>query len=261
MRERVKYMAVIVVLTERENTVHLISEAIGDHHILHFCGRDGDCGAVQPDLLIYAGWDSFSELMDIQAALPTWLTVIPSAVLQICGDRCCLMPLCSTVPVSDLANGVEEILRNVLCEVRPGQLQQIQSELLRANDRSDSESGAMQVEYDSFASIYRFAEKQAARSGHDVQTLLLTLTPRLQKPMEPDHQQHAMSLLSTAIQMTLRKNDVLTGCSKSQMLVLLMDADDDGGHLAANRIVNTFLGMYEDADYELHYDIRPITAV
>ncbi len=136
------------------------------------------------------------------------------------------------------------------------QLRDIQSDI--RNHYPQTECGAIQVEYDNFTSIFQFVEQLAARSGQSVQTLLLTLRPATEQTGSEEQRQIAMSLLREAIQQTLRKNDVLTGCSDSQFLVLLMDADDDGGHLAVNRIFNTFLGLYDGDAYRLHYDIRPI---
>ncbi len=254
-------MAVIVVVTECEQTARMLKNALGVQHSLHFCSRNCECGAVRPDLLLYAGWDALSELMTLHSSLPDRLAIVPSAVLCTDGTQYRLLPFHGqNVSEDGLSRDIDTLLHHVVRDGDSRQLQDIQSDLHTHCGPDHDENGAMQVGYDNFASIYRFAEKQAARTGHDVQTLLLTLTPRQSGPTEPAHRQRAMALLSTAIQMTLRKNDVLTGCSQTQMLVLLVDADDDGGHLAANRIVNTFLGMYEDADYELHYDIRPIAA-
>lgn len=136
------------------------------------------------------------------------------------------------------------------------QLRDIQTDI--REHYPQTEYGAIQVEYDNFASIFQFVEQLAARSGQSVQTLLLTLRPVSEQKESEEQLRDAMSLLQDAIQQTLRKNDVLTGCSDCQFLVLLMDADDDGGHLAANRIFNTFLGLYDGDVYRLHYDIKPI---
>ena len=68
----------------------------------------------------------------------------------------------------------------------------------------------------------------------------------------------ALGELSEAVQIALRRNDVYTECSGAQILVLLMDADDDGGHQAANRIRNTFLGLHESALFDLADELDAI---
>jgi hypothetical protein len=47
-------------------------------------------------------------------------------------------------------------------------------------------------------------------------------------------------------------------CGSDQVLVLLIGADDEGGHLAANRIVSSFYNECSDDSFELTYDIREI---
>ncbi len=67
---------------------------------------------------------------------------------------------------------------------------------------------------------------------------------------------YARNVLLDTFPQILRKNDVLTVCNNTQILVLLMDADD--GHLATHRILNAFFGSYDDEAYTLRYDIKPI---
>lgn len=118
--------------------------------------------------------------------------------------------------------------------------------------------GIIEVEYQNFARIYQFVEKLIERSGKPMQTLLLSLIPHNHAKCTPKDLMYANEILSKSIQMTLRKNDVMTNYSDSQMLVLLVDADDAGGHFATNRIINTFFGLYEDEKYQIDYDIRPV---
>ncbi len=40
-----------------------------------------------------------------------------------------------------------------------------------------------------------------------------------------------------------------------------MDADDDGGHLVANRIVSNFYSECDDDNFEVRYDIRELSHV
>ena len=118
--------------------------------------------------------------------------------------------------------------------------------------------GALYVTYESFVSIYRFAEKLCERSRQDVQTMLLTLRPRFGETPPEEALAQACAQLGNAVQLTLRRNDVFTECGAAQMLVLLMDADDDGGHQAANRIRNTFLGIHEAALFDLAYEVGTV---
>ncbi len=253
-------MASIVVITECAKTAQRIRESLSPYFGVFVCGKEGDCGDEKPDLLLLAGWDSIAETMEIHSALPAHLSAVPAALVCFSDEDCTMLPICKCTSGDEKFKQVlSELLQKQSCGARHEGLSDIQSELHYGCCEENS-CGVMQVDFGNFGSIYRFAEKQAERTGHDVQTLLLTLTPRHRAEASVEQIQHAMRQLSQAIQMTLRKNDVLTGCSQSQMLVLLMDTDDDGGHLAANRIMNTFLGLYEEMEFDLCYDIRSITA-
>ncbi len=253
-------MASVVVITECEKIAHRIEDVLAPQDTVVVCGKEGECGDLKPDLLLLAGWDSISEVMAVYHALPAKLSAVPAAFVCLLDQGWNLLPLCAGMTDD---NGFKKMLSEFLhrqpCIAQHEGLSDIQSELHNGSWEDDA-CGVMQVDFGNFGSIYRFAEKQAERTGHDVQTLLLTLIPRQRVQASAKQIQYAMKQLSQAIQMTLRKNDVLTGCSECQMLVLLMDADDDGGHLAANRILNTFLGLYEEMEFELCYDIRSITA-
>ena len=47
-------------------------------------------------------------------------------------------------------------------------------------------------------------------------------------------------------------------CGDDRVVILLIGADDEGGHLVASRIVSSFYSKCEDDSYELSYDIREV---
>ncbi len=222
-----------------------------------------------PDLILIAAKEHFTELLTARDRVNKEFPHIPVLFLWVETD-CIHFLTCGemqqfeerTIPRSEreLLAFLDAQIDGIIDPQKDSQLlTEIQSGI-RKNYQDSSANGALQVEYESFASIYQFVEQLASRSGQAVQTLLLTLIPRSHTAPSQETLHNAMTVLSSAIQMTLRRNDVLTGCSSTQMLVLLMDADDDGGHLAANRIFNAFLGLYDDDVFELHYDIKPLGA-
>lgn len=221
-----------------------------------------------PDFILIAAKEEFSYFFGAKEKLQQNFPEVPMLFLWIEEDRVHILS-CSnlqymdgkTIPRSEeclltyLNESFADMRENNHCEQQ--RLTDIQSEM-RSNY---PEQGALKVEYDNFASIFQFVEQLAKRSGQFVQMLLLSLVPSAAgRDENGDEFRLAKKLLTEAVQQTLRKNDVLTGCSDSQMLVLLMDADDDGGHFAANRIFNTFLGLYDGSAYELHYDVKPVGA-
>ncbi len=120
--------------------------------------------------------------------------------------------------------------------------------------------GSYQVKSDDFANIYKFVMRGLERSSKRVQVLLMTLSG-CGIDTAKDYNSKVMSTLASAVQVCLRRGDISSVCSKNQIVILLMDADDDGGHLVANRIVSNFYGECDDGDYELQYDIRELSRV
>ncbi len=120
--------------------------------------------------------------------------------------------------------------------------------------------GSYQVKSDDFANIYRFVMRGLERSSKRVQVLLMTLSGNGADSCV-DYDSKIMSTLASAVQVCLRRGDISSVCSKNQIVILLMDADDDGGHLVANRIVSNFYGECDDGEYELEYDIRELSRV
>lgn len=129
-------------------------------------------------------------------------------------------------------------------------------ELMDMVTEKNTERGAYIVKKNHFASICHFVERGLKRSRKNVQVLLMTLRGNSDSPKTIEN--GTMNLLSEAVKMCLRRGDISSVCSKNQIVILLMDADDDGGHLVANRIVSNFYSECEDSDLELQYDIREL---
>lgn len=112
--------------------------------------------------------------------------------------------------------------------------------------------GSFSVEQTDFANIYKFIARGLERSGKSVQALMLTLS------CDEESEEQGISMLSEAAKICLRKGDISSVCSKNQVVVLLIGADDDGGHLVANRIVSNFYSECDDDSFSLNYDIREV---
>ncbi len=239
-----------------------ISQALCESLAVHFVLADD-----APQLILIAAKDRFSYFFSMKEQLQQEYPEVPMLFLWI--EETCLHILScgdlrrmdgKTIPRSQdsLLDGLKASIAEIqeTAPANPRKLSDIQSRL--QNGFPQSPKGAQKVEYDNFTSILHFVEQLSARSGQSAQILLLSLVPKTEGVSSPEEFSAARQFLSDAVRQTLRKQDVLTGCSESQMLVLLMDANDDGGHFAANRIYNTFLGLYDGQAYQLQYDIRSV---
>lgn len=117
--------------------------------------------------------------------------------------------------------------------------------------RMSGEEGAYNVGFHDFQKIYDFVSRCVNRKSQEVQTMLLTLEPKDTPYLPSDVLEKGMNTLERAIVSSLRAVDVSTRYSSSQYVVILMDADADGGNIVAKRIVDKFYEIYPHKDIVL----------
>lgn len=125
------------------------------------------------------------------------------------------------------------------------------------NIKEDCGSGAFCVQADDFRNIYRFVLRILGRLGKNAQILLLTLSCH-DANEGGEAKGYYMRILAHSVQMCLRRGDMSAVCGEDQIMVLLIGADDDGGHLVANRIVSSFYSNCDDDNFDINYDIREV---
>jgi hypothetical protein len=122
--------------------------------------------------------------------------------------------------------------------------------------RDNGESGAYSVQSNDFTTIYRFIIRILKRLDKSAQVLLMKLTCN-----EADSEEKKpliMQILANGVRACLRRGDIASVCGEDQVVVLLIGADDDGGHLVANRIVSSFYSECDDGSFTLEYDIHEV---
>lgn len=122
--------------------------------------------------------------------------------------------------------------------------------------KMNSEQGAFHVGFSDFQKIYDFVSRCVNRKSQAVQTMLLTLEPKDTDYLPSDVLEKGMNTLERAIVSSLRAVDVSTRYSSSQYVVILMDANEDGGKIVAERIVEKFYEIYPHKDIVLTQDIQ-----
>lgn len=119
-----------------------------------------------------------------------------------------------------------------------------------------NEEGAFHVGFSDFQKIYDFVSRCVNRKSQEVQTMLLSLEPKDTPYLPSDVLEKGMNTLERAIVSSLRAVDVSTRYSSSQYVVILLDADSDGGNLVAKRIVDKFYEIYPHKDIVLTQDVQ-----
>ncbi len=122
-------------------------------------------------------------------------------------------------------------------------------------EETNGGDGAYLVHRQNFGDIYKFVLRIMERLEKQCQALIFTLDKDEKSEKETDD---VMDILSDAVKICLRRGDIFSVCQSNQIAIILMGADDDGGHLVANRIVSNFYSKCYDDDFSLTYDIREI---
>ena len=121
---------------------------------------------------------------------------------------------------------------------------------------NDGDSGAYCVRSVDFTNIFRFVLRVLERTQKNAQMLVMKLDHIGDKT--PAENRRTMSILAESVRKCLRRGDMSSVCGDDRVVILLIGADDEGGHLVASRIVSSFYSKCADDSYELSYDIREV---
>ncbi len=119
--------------------------------------------------------------------------------------------------------------------------------------RNDPGKGSYVVDYDNFHHIFNFVRRLVERSNRDVHTILFTLHSDGVN-VEPNEIEVAVEMLERAVFTSLRRVDISTRYSSRQLIVILLDANQEGTALAADRILSCFHKLYTGS-LKFDYDV------
>lgn len=119
-------------------------------------------------------------------------------------------------------------------------------------------TGAYTVRYDGFKRIYQFILRSIERTGQNVQILIFTAKADSLDEMNNDTMSEAIGQLELAIKNLLRKGDVVTKYSNSQIIVILMDANSINGEKVAERIEKYWQKKQKTSNISISYSIESV---
>lgn len=118
--------------------------------------------------------------------------------------------------------------------------------------------GSFEVEYSNFEKIYRFMERNLIRENREVQCVLFTIVDDLEA--DETILQRQLEHLQHAVTSSLRKGDVTTRYSSSQVLALLMDVNRQNADMVVNRILGRYRMESGNEAVKIVYDIQQLRA-
>ncbi len=123
---------------------------------------------------------------------------------------------------------------------------------------SDPITGALICDYDFFKMIYQAEARMVVRSGNAVHIALLSLSGDRGKELARRSLDLAMDNIEELIRTNLRKGDVITRCSPSQILIMLPQANFENSEMVCKRILRAFSQKYPHSPAVVEYVIYPL---
>ena len=113
--------------------------------------------------------------------------------------------------------------------------------ILRDMKESKKNSGAFLCELNFFETMYRLEARRAARDGGCLHVALITLSPLPEEDEKTTKAYDAvMENLQNIVVRCLRQSDVVSRYSKSQLIVMLPDANPEDSEMVMGRIKAAF---------------------
>ena len=120
-------------------------------------------------------------------------------------------------------------------------------------------SGAIVCEYSFFKLFYQAEARAAARRGDAVHIGIFSVTDEDGKELARRSLDRAMENLQVQIQRNLRKSDVVSRCSASQFVVLLLQANYENSCMVCRRILGAFKRVHPHVTAQIHYMVQPLS--
>lgn len=156
-------------------------------------------------------------------------------------------------------NGYEfynESQQNVMEKSRDGIIELKRFVKLLENEKT--KKGVYEIGYREMSRTLELVARFVERNDQKLQLVLFTLVSK-NKESDLEQQQLAMEMLESAIYHSLRKVDISTRYSSFQFMVVLVDADEQGIQIVAQRIQEEYEKLNYCGAFEIVYDFVEIS--
>ena len=115
--------------------------------------------------------------------------------------------------------------------------------------------GSFIVQEHDFANIYRFVMRLLERLDQKAQLIIFTFTSDCGPVIESESIGNFMRI----VQACLRRGDISSVCGR-QVFMILIGANELGGHTVIQRVLNAYAAHYDDDSCEITFDMREISS-
>ena len=132
-------------------------------------------------------------------------------------------------------------------------------EILEDLHEPESERGAMQCDYDYFK-VLCFAESRAMERSHNETHVALVSVARASAEGKKDDMDSIMDKLGTKLRQNLRRGDIISRCSATQYIVMLLNANYENSCMVCRRLIASFRQSYPAAADRINFIVQPLTS-
>ena len=127
--------------------------------------------------------------------------------------------------------------------------------------QNDNPVGAMVCDYNSFRMIYQANARLIARSGDAFHVALLSLKPKQNKKISRKSLDRALENLLYQAKNNLRRGDIVSKGSVSQILIMLPQANYENSCKVCERIAKAYNRQHPHSPALVNYSVQPITPI
>lgn len=133
-------------------------------------------------------------------------------------------------------------------------------EVLENLEEPGQQAGAMICDYDHFK-VLCFAEKRCLeRNGNASHVALFSVVSSdTGNPPDKKHLDRVMGQLERQVQINLRRGDVVSRCSISQLLIMLPNANYENSCMVCRRLLAAYHQTYPRSGVKVNFMVQPLT--
>lgn len=121
-------------------------------------------------------------------------------------------------------------------------------------------AGAFFCDPEVFRFLYKLETRRVERTGQSVFLAMLTLTGKNLSSPDPQYLKESLNNLQHKLVAGLRRGDVITRWSNSQLLIILPGLNFEQAERVMERLTSDFRSLAKTPDISLHRDIKPISS-
>ncbi len=120
----------------------------------------------------------------------------------------------------------------------------------------EDKGGAMYCEFDFFRFLYQVYARSVSRTGDIIHIALFSLHSKTKKAISRKSLDKAMENFKEIVMSGLRRGDVISTCSISQLVIMLPGADSENSNMVCQRLAKSFYRKYPHSPADIRFNVQ-----